>query len=383
MSYARVLRYALEMVRRQRALWLFGALLALTAFNGFFLTDRLNQDQLVANNTIRVTPYMTWRFPGEGVRIDLTRPGGPRVSFVDPRLDTLLAGPVGHDIQAILITAGYVFAASLLVALVARYVAEAALIRTVDESEPNGPRKTVARGFRLGFSQAAWRLFLIDLVIHLPIGLILAALLVLALSPLALAAAGNGLAAATGTLATLVLLVVFVTAAFAAVITVSIVRPVILRACAIEGLGVGRSIRRGFALTKARLGDVLVLWLISQAVRLGGMILAVPALVLASPVMAAFLPVGVLAGGVPAAIAGGILSASYQGVAPWIMGVIIGLPIFILITLAPILFLNGLLEAFKSAFWTGGFRELRQPAPASSPSVALRRPTGLEMAPAL
>ena len=69
--------------------------------------------------------------------------------------------------------------------IIARYVAETALIRMVDRHEATGERVSVRQGFRLGWSRAALRMFGLDFLVGL-IGLLGFLLLVLvAASPLA------------------------------------------------------------------------------------------------------------------------------------------------------------------------------------------------------
>jgi hypothetical protein len=348
------------MVRRQRALWLFGALVALTVANGLYVPWGADRDLPLANNTIRVTRDMTWRFAGEGVQIDLTSPGGPSLRFTNGRLDAWVARNI-DDIQAILITTGIVLAAALAAGWVGRYVGQAALIRMVDVADGSEMRLKVRQGFRLGFSRTAWQLLLIDLVIHVPIAVILAVALAIAIAPLFVLATGSPAAAAIGALTTVVLLILFGLATIAITAMVSIVRPLVQRACAVDGLSVGLSLRQGVALAKASSGEVMLLWLTGIGIRLAWMFASIPAMVFVAPVAAAFLAVGILAGSLPAALVGGVLTAFYQGATPWVIGAIVGMPLVILAALAPLVFLGGLVEVFRSALWTLAYRELREP----------------------
>ena len=56
-----------------------------------------------------------------------------------------------------------------IVVAIARYVSETAVIRMVDEYEGSGNKMTVRQGFRIGWSRTAWRLFLINLIVNLPV----------------------------------------------------------------------------------------------------------------------------------------------------------------------------------------------------------------------
>jgi hypothetical protein len=48
-----------------------------------------------------------------------------------------------------------------------------------------------------------------------------------------------------------------------------------------------------------------------------------------------------------------------EGATPWIMGLLVGLPIFIVVMLSPILFVSGLVEIYKSSIWTLAYRDLK------------------------
>jgi hypothetical protein len=63
--------------------------------------------------------------------------------------------------------------------------------------------------------------------------------------------------------------------------------------------------------------------------------------------------------GVPALLAGGLTSLALEGPVPWIVGAAVGVPIFFLVLVVPMLFLGGLIEVFKSSVWTLTYREVR------------------------
>jgi hypothetical protein len=350
------------MVWRYRALWIFGALLALTTVNGFYFGYNPHRVEAGRWTPIKVAEGYTFYLPGEGPAIDLTDPEGFSI-HLDGRelreLEALFTEVIPRWIWAIVIVAAIVLAGLLLVGTIARYVAEAALIRMVNATEESGERLSVGQGFRLGWSRSAWRLFLIDLVIHLPVRLVLAVLFLLALSPLLLWVSGSVAAGAVGTLFTTILLFLVVVVAIAASAALSLLIHTIRRACAIEGLGVIASIRRGLAVARAHLKEVVVVWLMWIGVRLAWMVLAVPVMILIFPATLLFVVVGAVLGGLPAVAVGALLSPFLGDVAPWIVGAIVGLPIFILVMSAPMLFLSGLVEVLKSGTWTLAYRDLR------------------------
>ena len=136
MDYGKILKRAWYMVWRYRALWVFGAILALTAGGG-------------GNNWFQYT-FNREDWP-PGVRID-----------------QIPAGAVSTVI-AIGIALAFLIVIFIIAAAVARYVSETALIRMVDEHEETGVQYSVRRGFRMGWSRTTWRLFLIDLLIGFPL----------------------------------------------------------------------------------------------------------------------------------------------------------------------------------------------------------------------
>jgi hypothetical protein len=239
----------------------------------------------------------------------------------------------------------------------------------VDAAEETGERLGLRRGLRFGFSRTAWRLFLIDLLLFLVRALVLLVLLALALSPLLLWFTRSTPARVAGTVAAVGLFFLWFLGTLAVGAVLSLLVQVMRRACAVDGLGVRASIRRGLATVKGNLKQTLVVWLVWMGVRLAWMLAAVPAMVAILPVTLAFILAGALIGGVPSAVVGGLLTPFLEGPFPWIVGGVVGLPLFILVMITPMLFLGGLVEVYKSGVWTLTYRELRA-AEAPEPSAA-------------
>jgi hypothetical protein len=68
--------------------------------------------------------------------------------------------------------------------------------------------------------------------------------------------------------------------------------------------------------------------------------------------------VGLAFGGLPGLIAGGIASMIASEEVAVLIGILVGLPIFILVLTIPLAFLGGLFEIFKSSTWTLTYREI-------------------------
>jgi len=329
MDHLKVLKRAWELTWRYRALWVFGIILALTTSRGGGnggAQYNLSGDDLA--------------FLGNGFAIPEAPP--------PPELIAQMVG----GLIAVGIALACLVVLLIVVATIARYVSETALIRMVDDHEETGEKRGVGQGFRMGWSRSAWRLFLIDLLIGVPLVVAFILLFLLALAPLLLWATDSDAAGAVGTVISVGLIFLFILLAIVVAIVVTLLMRFFHRACVLEELGVIEAIKRGFSLVREQLSAVAVMWLIMLGVGIGlavVMIIAVILLVLLATVLA----------GIPALLAGGLANLAFEGPVPWIVGAAVGIPIFLLVIVIPTLFLGGLIEVFKSSVWTLTYREVR------------------------
>jgi len=106
----------------------------------------------------------------------------------------------------------------LVVTILLQYVARTALYRMVDQIEETGSKPTWRHGFRLGWSNRAFRLFLLELIVGLVVGIAAIIVLAVAAAPLLLLLidspaarwAGIGLTVALELFVILILLIVAV-----------------------------------------------------------------------------------------------------------------------------------------------------------------------------
>ncbi len=346
MRHTLILKKAWRNVVSYRGLWILGILLALTTFSGrwTFLVGQRDQHEL------------GW----EGITIErgddetfwqaLERTMETEFADVDRDLERFFATEFGIGMNSrvgtyltILIGAALVL---YIAGRVARYVSETALIHMVDRHEGSGERLSVRQGLRLGWTRAAWRLFLIDLVITIAAAAAGIVLFGLVLSPVALWINGGETAVIVGGLLTgsLLLLATFVVIIFAGLVT--LVRMMARRACALEGMTVTGSIRRGYAMVRTSLKDVILMGLATAGINgIWPAVIGTAALLLLSAGLAiGALPVVILAGlSDPATLPAAILGGAF----------------FILVVVAPLVFLEGLLRVFFSSVWTLAYRQLR------------------------
>ena len=325
MNHIEILRRAFEITRRYRALWVFGFLLALTTGGGGG-----NSGSSVNN--------------GGG--------GGGNGSFTPPDWATpevvgqivAAAFTIGLALLCLFLIVGIVFT-------IVRYVAETAAIRMVNRREETGEEVGVRAGFRLGWSQGALRIFLIDLLFGVAGFIVFGALFLLAALPLFAWVFDNEPIGVLGTIVAVGLLLMVILLAIVVSLGWSLVVQFVRRASILEDLGVFDSIRRGFDLVRRRLGDIILMGVIVVAIGLAIFLLMIPLAIL-------LLVISVLVGGLPAVLAGSLVSLFAEGAAPYIIGFIVGFPIFLLVMIVPLTFITGLLRAFQSSVWTLTYREI-------------------------
>lgn len=366
MDSTQIFKKAWNLAWRYRALWLFGFLLALTVNNALWLGLLPNDEEVVVENRVYFTDSFIITFPGEGLTIDLRPPDGPvvKIEGLEPGWYRVLTKNIrASDIWALLITMGIGVLISAILATLLRYTSLAAVIRMVDENERRDQRVNVWGGLRLGWSRVAWKLFLIDLWIGVLSFLAFSLLFMLAISPFFLfiiEGVGDNTASVVGIiLLGLVTLTLFGILALAAGLVLSITRPVMYQACGVDGLGAWASIGQGFRLLRTRFERVIVTWLVWLGVRLGWGIALIPLMILLAPVLLLTLLIGVVVASVPTLLGAGIASLFVGDVFAWIIGALFGFPLFLVVTLSPLFFLSGLVEVFKSSFWTLSYREFR------------------------
>jgi hypothetical protein len=328
MDHIKVLKRALELTWRYRVLWVFGIILALTSGGGGGSggpQSRFDGDLLSRDLSLGKVPL------GDVLPIPVVP---------EAVVGTLIAVGIGLACFILLL---------IVVSVVAHYVAETALIRLVDDYEGSGERRSVRQGFRMGWSRSALRLFLINLLIVLPTILAFIVLALIVAAPVLLL--GDTPAKVIGIVGTIGLAFLFILLLIVVIVVLTLLMRFFWRACALEGLGVFESIRRGYCVVRGNLKDVAVMWLLMAGVGIG--------ITIAMIIIVLFLlALGLVVGGLPALLVGGLASQAFEGAVPWILGAAAGVPIFLLVMVLPLLLVGGLIEVFKSSVWTLTYREL-------------------------
>jgi hypothetical protein len=328
MNYGFILRRALEITRRYRVLWLFGILVALTA-GGSMSTSNYSFDQ---------SDFPSGAWP-EGV------PGAEAWEGLQAWFQAIEPGQwIGLALAIcclVLILA--------LVALILQYVARVALIRSVDQIETSAAAPTWRRAFRLGWSNRAFRLWLLELLVGIAFVIAALALLAVVASPLLLLLTQNEAARVIGIVLTVLLGIPAGLLLLAAIVVVSILGQFWAREIALRDRSVGQAFSAAYALVRAKVRDVGLFWLLMAGIQIGFSILMIP--------------VFLLLGAIALLIGGGLGYAVYALANSIVGAIVVGLPIFLLVFGLPMLFLSGLFETYKSSAWTLAYRELAPLAP--------------------
>jgi hypothetical protein len=246
----------------------------------------------------------------------------------------------------------------LLLALV-RYPSEVAVIRMVDEYEKTGTKVGFRQGWKLGWNRRAFRLWVIDLVIGLPVFILVLILGGLGLLVYFSVRNGTETAIATSIIATVGCTFLFIFAFIILMVVLSLLRQFFARQAALDEAGIGESFRNGWAMFKRNWKSAGLMWLVMLGIGIGvglGMMIVFFLLIPAYLVM--ILPAAIL-GAIPGLIVFGIANLFTSAPLTWILGLVFGLPLFFMVVFAPLTFVNGWWMVYESSVWTLTYREIK------------------------
>jgi len=347
MDYGKVIKRSLEVTWRNKALWLFGLLLAL--FGG------ANAARGGGGSGGSLPSGMSGM--GEGFSSELEGIPWETLPFVKPWLRGVPPWHnMGIDWGAIAATVAAVVAVLAVVGLVmaiirwvVRWLSHGALIGMVDEIETSG-ETTLGSGFRMGWKHLL-KLFAINLLISIGMAIVVMVFLfaifvigaILAIPAVACFAAGDALIA-VGVIFAIILGLVWLLLLIAGSIVLgafgTLVREYALRACVLDGQGVFDAIGAAMRTLNAKRVESGLMWLLLGVIEFVLGLLLIP-LVFA----------GILLG-MAAGFAGWAVTEAVWGV------MVSVLPILFVMGLVG-LFLGALYLVFESTAWTLTYREVR------------------------
>jgi len=244
----------------------------------------------------------------------------------------------------------------LLWALV-RYPSETAILRMVDEHEGQGTKYRFKEAWKLGWNRRAFRLWLVDLVIGVPAGVVV----LLVFGSFALFAfrltQQAGSQVLPGAFITFPLLVLFIFLFTFVMMVVGLVRNYIVRFAAIDETGVWDSFRKGWQMFKRYLKDNVLMALVLLGIGIAFGIASMIAMFALIPAYAVLAIPGALVAAIPGGIGYGITSLFSAAPLTWIVAGLAAMPFLFTIMFAPMTLISGMYKVFTMNIWTLMFRQ--------------------------
>lgn len=358
-DFGKILKRAWQILWDYKVLWIFGILLVLTAGgSGSGNSGGGNTGYQFSGND---QPYFqqTWH-PNSPEEVEFQQ-------WVEKNVVPLVEHPGEHVTTWIwvgVVSLLIIVIVSVIGALI-HYPSEAALFRMVDGYEANGEKVGFKAGWKLGWTRRAFRMWVIDLVVNLP--LILFGLIMLGMAIVLIVNAFRGnegaiiasaLALAGGALLVTFPLIVLMT-------FLGLLRQFFARQAALEGAGIGESFRNGWAMFKRQWKNAGLMWLIMFGLAIAYMLGMLLAVILLIPIFALLALPAVLLGLIPGMIAYLIANLFTGTILAAIIGVLAGLPLFIMVMFAPLVLIGGWYAVFRSSVWTLAYREIKALEPSA------------------
>jgi hypothetical protein len=362
MDPVKILKRAWYILWSYRALWVFGLVLALAAGSsaGQGSNNNYRYDQGRGENP-QVSPQSmqeAFREFQRGVN-KLFEQGIPDLHISGKDLTTFL-WVIGAFILVMLIVG--------IIVAIARYVSETAVIRMVDEYESTSNKMTVRQGLRIGWSNTAWRLFLINLIVNLPAIALVSVLLIAGIGIYFAVVNGNANFAAVSVVSAIVLGFITIFVVVILTILLHLLRNFFWRICVLENASVSESLQRGFAFVLENWKNVGLMWLVMIGLGIVWAVASIILIIITIPVVIVTAIIAVLVAALPFLLFVGVFSTFLGGVLPWIAGGLFVAPLFFPIAFSPWLLLSSWQSVYTSTVWTLTYREIKA-LPAIAPQA--------------
>ncbi len=352
-NIGKILKRSWHILWNYRILWIFGFLLAVTGGGGGsgsgssgyqFSGNRGYNGNNGTNPTFQPGPFLR----------ELT-------AWFNQNISPLFEYPAQHAATFIWIGVAVLLFILLVIAVTSliRYPSETAVIRMVDEYEQSGTKMGFKQGWKMGWNRRAFRIWVIDLVIGLPVMLFIALLIGLGVGFFLSVINGNAALAIGGTIAAIGCAFLFVFAFVILMVFLSLLRQFFVRAAALEEAGISDSFRRGWVLFKNNWKSAALMWLVMLGIGIGYGIVGMILFFLLIPAYLILVLPAALVAAIPAAIALGITSIFASGPLVWIVAVLVAIPFFLMVTLAPLTLVSGWYMIYTSGVWTLTYREIK------------------------
>jgi hypothetical protein len=350
-----------------RALWVFGLIIALAAGGSSARGNNNSRWEQSRGDNTQVTPQSMQEAFRE-VQRELHRlfeQGIPQAHIS------------GHDVTTFLwVIGGFILFISVvgIIMAIARYVSEAAVIRMVDEYEGTGEKMTVREGFRFGWSNTAWRLFLLNLIVNLPVIALMLVLLIAGIVVYFSVVNGNANFAAFSVVSAIAL--AFITIFVVAILSIllRLLRNFFWRIAVLENAGVRESLQRGFAMVLENWKNVGLMWLVMIGLGIVWAIASIIVIIISIPLVIVTVVIAALIAALPYLLFVALFSTFLGGYLPWIAGGLFIAPLFFTLAFSPWVLLGSWQAVYTSTVWTLTYREIKA-LPAIAPEPMLQPAT--------
>ena len=348
---SKILKRAWHILWNYKILWIFGVLLALTAGSSGSSGSsgsgyRYNVPSTYNPNSI---PGPFWTSVNGWFQQNIA----PLVTHPDQHIATFIWIGVGLFLFCLVVGS---------LAAILRYVSETAVICMVDDYEQTGLKLGFKQGWRLGWSRGAFRLWLIDLVISLPVivFLLLAGLLGLGIFFSVKNVGGSALAVSLAAIGCLILFIIIL---IILVVPLVLLRPFFARVAVLENVGVGESLRHGWQMVRHNLKSAALLWAVMIGLWIGSWLGSIILIIMLIPLFILTGIAGLVVAAIPGLVAFGITSIFASGPLTWVIAVLVALPFLLLVLFSPLLLVGGWVQIYTSSVWTLAYREIKTLGP--------------------
>jgi hypothetical protein len=350
-NIGKILKRAWHILWNYKILWIFGILLAITGggrgagngesgSSGYQFNGNNNSQGLIPSTNPTVQQFNQW----------LQQYFYPLVSHPEQHIATFVW--LGVGLLLFILIVGVVFA-------LIRYPTETAVIRMVDAYEQTGEKVRFKQGWKLGWNRRAFRLWVIDLVVSLPVILLLTILGGLGLLVYLSVRSGSQAGIATGVIVGIGCAFLFIFAFIVLMVLLNLLRQFFVRAAALENTGIGESFRYGWAMFKRNWKSASLMWLVMLGIGIAsGIAMLIIFFLLIPAYLVLVLPAAVV-GAIPGLVVFGVTSIFASGPLAWILGILAALPFFFLVVFAPLALVSGWYSIYESNVWTLTYREIK------------------------
>jgi hypothetical protein len=256
----------------------------------------------------------------------------------------------------------------VIVALV-RYPSEAAILRMVDAYEQTGEKVGFKAGWKLGWTRRAFRMWVIDLVIGLPVLLYLAVVLGLTGMLIFNVIVQGEAQAAFPVIATFGGIMLLTIPFVLGMVFLGLLRQFFVRKAALEEATVGESFRQGWAMFKRNWKSGGLMWLVMLGIGIAYGIASIIVFFLLIPAYVILLVPAGVAAAIPGLIVYAIANLFTDAILSAIIAAVLALPLFFTVLFAPLALIGGWYLIFESSVWTLTYREMKALEAVSAPPV--------------